>query len=231
MGQSMKYYVYVSDSKVDMLYDQLPRGFLGWLRGVNLSVGPVGGGITGKREATRFDRLRRVVSYLRSRGEVGTLDEPKGYVAGVLSMWWGPYGHSQHGNDGVVFFGGETERTILGLGGSMHHIIGNVAGPVIHSHSATPVLISALVEELQLPPSEWMYEGPLGPEELRQDESWERDVILAVELAERQHQGPPERLEFVAKVLLSGKARDSSIDDSEKKWVILGSPLYVARAD
>jgi hypothetical protein len=227
----MKYYVYVSDSKVDMLYDQLPRGFLGWLRGFKISVGPLGGGITGKQEITRFDRLQRVITCLRTRGEVGTVDEPKGYFAGVLPMWWGPYGYSQRENDGVVFFGGETAQTILGLGGSMHHVIGNMAGPVIHSSSATPALISALVDELQLPLSvQNTGEGPLSPEE-RRGEFWEQNVLTAVEFAAQRHQGPPEQLEFVAKVLLSGKERGSRITESEKKQVILGTPIYVAKAD
>src|SRR5262249_36307589 len=66
----LKYYLYVSDTKVEMLEPQ----------------------ISGNRSATdRFSRLRSVVNFLNDTGRVGTLADPREYFSGRLPMRWGPY--------------------------------------------------------------------------------------------------------------------------------------------
>lgn len=88
---SFSYYVYVSDSKIDMLLPQIDPRF-GAKRqtelGVNLTV------LSAKRTTEgpsndRIGRLETVVGYLRDHGDLGSVDEPGQFFWGLLPMRWG----------------------------------------------------------------------------------------------------------------------------------------------
>jgi len=67
-------------------------------------------------------------------------------------MRWGPYGSPLHRSrkeeTGLVYFGGATKSgTILGLGGSMYHCIGELRQEdYVHSVSASYAIISKLTK-------------------------------------------------------------------------------------
>ncbi len=120
----MKYYIYISDTKVDMLYPQIPKSILKKiastlsidlkLLGAEISVAGKGN----SSDDTRYSKVQIVSEYIEKHLDVGSIDAPSTYLKGKLSMGWGP-------TLGIAYFGGNTARTILGLGGSGHHIIGS----------------------------------------------------------------------------------------------------------
>jgi TIR domain len=84
-----KYYVYISDSKVNMLYPQVRTG-------------------TSARQDS-IGKLETVVADLVRGGRVGTIDEPKEYFAGAMPMRWGPCLFMDVFDklvSGLVYFGG-----------------------------------------------------------------------------------------------------------------------------
>lgn len=145
----MEYYVYVSDAKLEMLYEQIPtrlRDRLATELKIDLkllstafSEQPSG--------KSKYAKLKLVTDFITKNKQVGTIDNPLSYFAGTLEMSWGPYGT---GDEQIVYFGGSTNKTIIGLGGSLKHVIGNGTDKLLHSGSHTPYLLATLIRELQL---------------------------------------------------------------------------------
>jgi hypothetical protein len=137
-------------------------------------------------------------------------------------MQWGPY-ETESNDDKVppVYFGGVTERTIVGLGGSMKHVIGDSGPSHAHSHSMTPLLLEYLRKPAaQVERAEVLdFQGNQRPSD---PDNW---ALCAVELATTQMNGPKQELEFLAKRLLYGRGY------SKKKKVLLATPLYVAMVE
>ena len=126
----VKYYIYVSDSKIDMLYPQI----------VNLALKD-----SQSNQKTRYDKLNVIIKHIEKQYGVGTVDSPKEYFKGVLPMRWGPYGFVPPGeSNNFIYFGGKTTSgTILGLGGSIHHLIGEQRGESNpHPHPGTYAIVS-----------------------------------------------------------------------------------------
>jgi hypothetical protein len=209
----MKYYVYISDSKVDMLLPQVPHEVkkkvaTEWKLDLKIF------GATRKEERETHDnrvaRLEAVVSFIEEFGNVGSADEPGEYVEDTLPMRWGPYGWWRGSSDSpLVYFGGETENTIIGLGGSSMHLLGNKGPSVASSHSATPSLMAYLGKELALDLGE--DEDPYPP-------------LQAVDLATSQMRGPQQTTHFLAKKLLFGPG-------TRGRKTLLATPLYVTLGD
>ena len=129
-----------------------------------------------------------------------------------------------------VYFGGRTAETTLGMGGSLHHVIGEVGPAEPHSYSFTHVLARALTVatgEVEFEPETETEEDfarfaadavyprwrPVLPQQL----------LRSVRLASGMMDGPREPMEFVAKRLVDGNDRGMK--------VLLGTPLYVAMAE
>lgn len=201
---SFRYYLYVSDAKVDMLVGQIePR--LTRRRaaevGVDLKAFSAKWTAEPSAGADRAERLERVVRYLEEHGDLGSVDEPGQFFWGLLPMRWGMFSRS------LVYFGGSSERTVVGLGGSGHHVLGSpVPGtprPGLVS-SFTPRLLAELVgNEIQV--------------------ADEAQALALVRQTTEDLMGPPQNVEFVAKRLLHGEVGGTP--------VLLGSPLYVAMVD
>jgi hypothetical protein len=215
----MKYYLYISDTKVDMIFAQISNAMLEGLAGeLKINLGVLSASF--KQESpqeTRFSKLEVVRKYLEKHAEVGTTDKPGEYFAGVSPMRWGPYGWEE----GLVYFGGSTDKTIFGLGGSSRHMIGESGGSNPHSQSATAALVSVLTKHVQQKESK---SGPPASENFN-DQCTEAMAFMAVELATSQMNGPVQRLEFLAKRLLWQEGVD------EKRNILLGTPLYVSMTD
>ena len=193
-----KYYVYISDSKVNMLYAQ----------------GPV---TVARRDS--IGKLDAVLADLARGSRIGTIDEPKEYFAGTMPMRWGPcaFPHvSQLTPSPLVYFGGTTETTVVGLGGSAKHVIGEVGSAMAGAHSTLPYFILQLRKEL----------GESIPGLLENEDQ----SLMAVYVATMYGEGPSQELEFVAKRLAYGPcpAKFFSTKKPEKEKVLVGTPLYVA---
>jgi hypothetical protein len=206
----MKYYVYISDSKVDMLYSQIPKRILDRIAAdlnVNLGIFSLSVKEKENQEKTRYEKLKLVVNYIENNMEVGTVDEPKAYFTGLLPMRWGEYGV----DTGLAYFGGKTAQTVLGLGGSMAHVIGNRKGESdTHGGSIGADIGAVLGKDLNLPNS-FDYS------------QYDRidDILYTTHFATKRMKGPIQTLEFLAKRLAEGIY-------SDKSHVVLGTPLYVA---
>lgn len=207
---SLNYYVYISPTKVDMLFDQIPihtRNAIANKREIEVVMLQLGG-------TPIHSKTKIVIDYLEDSGQIGTIDEPKAYFRGRLPMRWGPYA-----NDGLLYFGAETENTVVGLGGSDKNVIGNTGASHAHSHSATPTLVRALKKELGIDEGTREYDNCL--------------ALTAVELATTQMRGTQQTINFVARKLIW--SHDSGIhyvgSRQHSKRVLLGSPVYAALVD
>jgi hypothetical protein len=223
---SFRYYVYISDSKIDMLCQQIDPG-LGRKRTSEVKLNVVGLGGQRRTEipagGERIVRLSRVIRHLEEYGDVGSIDVPGQYFRGLLPLQWGPFGEVE---SSLVYFGGHTERTILGLGGSGKHVLGWSGGEHqdrIAARSMLPWLLGGLSTDSDI-------DASLQGEHRDLDEL---DVVALkhVHQATTQLTGPAQTLEFIAKTLLRGPSPCPNVDPFEDMVVLLGSPLYVALVD
>jgi hypothetical protein len=220
--EAMKYYIYISDAKVDMLFPQVPHEIKKKVATefkMDLKLLSASRKTETESEDNRIARLEAVVDFVREYGNLGTVDKPDQYVEDILPMRWGPY------EDGLVYFGALTEQTTAGLGGSLKHVMGNNEGESMpFSHSATPALVKVLSKELKLQDQQHEHRS-------RYAESTRDEAKIAVELATEQMEGPLQTLDFLAKRLLYWEAIPPSERFPAQKCVLLATPLYVAMTD
>lgn len=215
----MKYYHYISASKVDMLFPQVPRTLRENVSaefGFNLGVvsGSVGA------EANRFDdpiaRLKVVERYLLTHDQVGSIEHPRDWFAGemmakAVGLWTG---------GGAVFFVGEVGDTVVALGGSERNLLGSTsssnAGP---GFSELEPMMEAL-EELVTSEAETDSALVALPTAIHERSgtimTWDG---LVRTLAHHPPSDVKQQIHFVARRLASAPAPSN---------VILGTPLFVA---
>ncbi len=215
----LKYYIYVSDSKIDMLFGQIPEGLLsGLISELKINFGVVSASLSrDSPDAARFSKLSVVRRYIEKHAEVGTIDAPKEYFSATIGAKWGRLFHPYRSTE-IVYFGGKTKRTTFGLGGSLSHVIGSSVDGKTELGSSAPFLLRALSQ----------VDTKIAGET---DDSWYNeisnydDVRDAVLLANERLTGPKQKLEFLAKRLL---VEPPSISHEENGKILLGSPIYVA---
>jgi hypothetical protein len=217
---SFRYYLYISDNKVDMLLPQIDPGFAAgrgtevsanfWLLGAKRTI-------ESGRGTDRIARLERVVRHLQDHGDLGSVDEPGQFFGGLLPMRWGQLPGRSDGS--LAFFGGRTDRTVLGLGGSARHLIGSAADAAGTGQSRLPALLDGLgASEME---DEYVLDT------LDELDAADRAALATVRRAVDRKPGPAQNVEFVAKRLLHGPSPVAGDDRS----VLLGSPVYVALFD
>ena len=221
----MKYYIYISDTKVDMLYPQIPKPLLKKIAsslnidlkflGAELSVGAKGN----PSDETRYAKVQIVSEYIEKHLDVGSVDAPSTYFKGTLAMKY-KFLESTYKKTGAVFFGGTTESKFIGLGGSMHHLIGsNPESLRIQSYSPLFFLLNILAKDAKTNVNTKVEDYP--PD----DFSWITHLITAVTTMKT----PSQRFEFLAKTLIQGSV-NSSMSFSQS-YAVLGTPIYVAIDD
>lgn len=222
----MKYYVYVSDTKLEMLYNQIPKPLRKKLA-TELKIDLKFLSTTFSKppsEENKFSKLRIVVDYIKKHEKVGTVDQPANYFEGRMALRWGPL-YSRF--SGAVYFGGVTRYTILGLAGSSRHIIGEIG-----SSTASPQSMSLPSPLLHLLASDKRPE--LSPNVSRPSTNVEnQQALFDVAYATKTMQGLTQELEFLAKRLLDSEcpAEIRGMFGFSEKRVLLGTPIYVALVD
>jgi hypothetical protein len=225
----MKYYLYISDEKVDMMAGQLKRGPGEVLSGWNVNVGPVGvGTVLRPVPASRYKQIEKIRRHILTRQDCGTIDNPGAYVIDSLPVRWGPFGADR----AITFFTGATARTVFALGGSTASLIQaprrEDGGAYPHGGSATNILTSALLHSFgrtdnpNYDPAGIGYPGALS------------DAVtgLAADYAKRPS-CPETEVEFLARTLdVSEQKHGGYRDKADAAFeapdaVYLGSPLYV----
>ncbi len=210
----MRYYVYISETKVEMLYSQIPEKLLESIAGkltIDLKLIKTEFSETPK-EKTLHSKIEIIENYIANHGLLGDSNKPNEYIKGKDYFRWGPY------TSGLVYFGSK-KNVIIGLAGSEKHVIGSPGDSPTYSHSATPYLIAALNDQIK---------SLRGAND--DTETPESKALSAVELATAQMTGLKQNMEYLAKTLLYYPS-----DNIEYTWneqsglpIILGSPIYVA---
>jgi hypothetical protein len=218
---SFKYYLYVSDTKIDMLLSQIDPG-ASHKRGTEVSVDLKMFKAKRAWEPTagdRYARLGLIVRHLLDHGDVGSTEQPGQFFWGLLPMQWGPF--PAETDSSLVFFGGRTEETTVALGGSVKHLLGSVPDMSERGigRSDMPTMLGALRASSDL-------EDEYVTDSVDADLDHSDSVALAkVRKAVTRLRGPAQNVEFMAKRLLHGN------DPSSGGAVLLGSPIYVALVD
>ncbi len=245
MRDPIKYYIYISDAKIDMFYSEIPKGLLKSIASeLNLNLSLLGSSIgatmkNSPSEETRYSKLKLVTKYIEKHRAVGTVDTPAAYFKGKLDMDWGFVSWRKGVDPEIVVFRGETENTRIMLTGSPQHIVGSQqAGEVspifgrigslsivgwkllvaAHKEDLHPANLDQsidLADKLVLPPAKSLQHGI--------DLSWSvgRD-------SDSQPGWPKQRFEFLARKLVQGKPESPG---TKQSLLLLGTPLYVALSD
>ena len=214
----IRYYVYISQTKLEMLVPQIPSPLLRSLEAeIKVNVAVVAAGVRRSASAPSPELAARagVLSvYLEKQGWVGTLADPGQYVKGVASL---QYGVMRDYAAELVFFGGVVDGVKLALIGSPASLIGAAADTtanhsldyyVLKFLSAAAERAGADADERQ-PPGWPRQEDPSGRYEKAVDEALNAGVLP----------GTSVRLEFLAKPLFRSDS------------VLVATPIYVALAD
>ncbi|WP_030568310.1 DUF7019 family protein [Streptomyces aureocirculatus] len=208
----MRYYLYLSTAKVDMLYEQIPPKLLKRLAveaKVDLKVLSLA--VQSPRtEASTYDRLDIVESYLERESDVSWMTEPTAWFRGDLALRIAGYGAMVS----PTFMTGSDGDTLVALIGSAHHLIGYEPAPDMHriGHSALPSMFQLLRDDAD-----------------RRAERPSRGGVLheVLEFSEAL-EVPPVSCEFLARRLTHGSV---TMDDGRELAIVVGTPLYVAMAE
>lgn len=207
----IKYYIYISYTKVDMLFNQIPVDLKKRVA-AELKIDLKFISTTFKEAVaseTLISKLNLVTKAIEESGDMGDISNPKQYFAGKLDMGWGTPAFMHHldepKKEEMVMFGGSPDsEKIVGLVGSRAHMLGEVGNPV-HASYARPDFLRKIADGLSESPSEVNSEDMYG-------------AFYATRHAALFWEGETQYVEFTAKTFLS------------REDILLGSPLYVALA-
>jgi hypothetical protein len=207
----MKYYIYISVPKVEMLFPQIPAALL---QGVStewkVNLGLVSTTLKGaplKPIEGLSAQLAAVSNYLHAHGEVGTVESPKQYVSGSLEMKYGVV--AEYASD-IAFFGGELGRVRCALIGSSDSLFGSPQNASANhaSYYYTLKFLNYLADGSPDSGKEPYFSDSGKPPYA----TYER----AYEIAMKALVGNPARLEFLAKTLHT------------EENLIVATPIFVA---
>ena len=221
----MRYYVYISDAKVDMLLPQVPGALQKKVAAkLGFDIHILKGEIATERATleTRVARLSAVENHINSTQQVGTLDDPQPWISGEAAA---KIVRLQE-NTNVVFFIIETSHTIIAMGGSSKHLTSEVESEGIESgYSFTPTLLREFEREIVDRPNFLAFPSNFKVLSERIQPGGMTQWTQLVYDAARQIGGVDivQSISFLAKRLLE--------EDYLGKRVILGTPLYVSLAE
>ncbi len=208
----MKYYTYISDAKVDMLFPQVPHDVKKKVAtefGIDLKFLSAKRKAEAEPEENRITRLEVVAEFIRNSGKVGSVDAPNEYISDTLQLRTARI-------EEFLYLTGRTEKTSFGMGGSLQHVIGSAAKSEL-PQSVAGVMFNSLRNFLN-------EESP----ETQASRTF-LDIFMAVADSHNKWiQGPTENLEFLAKRLWYESWTSTR---SQELRALLATPLYVAKAD
>lgn len=206
-NEQIKYYIYVSATKVRMLYDQLPRS--------------VSQGSAAPERNSLFSKATLACDYLRARSLVGTVGDGRPYFYGSMTMNWGVIraNHAQ-----IVFFGAESDDMLIALVGSANSLVGNRRTAVESGHGLDFYLFTFFSDVDEHPEPSWLglnTEAPTAVPDSR--DMMYRGGIQAFNRYMTRVPHGAQRLEFIARTIVS--------HDDDGRRLVIGSPIYVALND
>jgi len=221
-GYPVRYYLYVSDSKLDMLFDQIDLSVRKRINAevkVDLRVASLTLRGADNPNPTRAAKLQIVERFIDTHCNVGTVEEPGlEYFRGQMDMQWG-----RIDPDAVWFQGNDYEHLqCVGLGGSGHHVLGAKPPEVYTSQSDLPAIMEILYDQYSFHSATALQEHVVAG-----DLPWHWDMFVDWKGDEAFLGFPQQRLEFLA---LPFKEIIAGMPDRHSVHVVIGTPLYVARA-
>lgn len=208
----MKYYIYISDAKVDMLLPQIPhetKRKIATEFKIDLKLLSVSRKAELDTPEDHITRLEAVCSFIEEYGNVGSVTNPDAYIFDSM-----PLKMLQPINS--VYFTGERDNTLVALGGSLRHLVGNIDATSPYPHgSLSSMIMRNMEKEMQ--------------EVLKLDKVNRRQRKHLPDTAYRLYQyleGPEEQLEFLAKRLLYIPSNNEYNFN-----MLLATPLYVSVDD
>jgi hypothetical protein len=199
-----RYYLYVSETKVGMLYPQIPRRLATSLEGaVKANIGVVQAtvrGGSGADDPSVYTHAEVVARYLEKHDKVGTVAQPERYIKDAATLKYGII--FEYASD-IAFFGGIMGSARLGLIGSAGSMVGGVQRS--ESHHApfyyTLKFLNRLADQETDPgkPDYYTYEQAF-------------DIAMNASPLEA-------RVEFLARLL------------HQEPGLIIATPIYVAAID
>jgi len=211
---ALKYYVYISKSKVDMLFHQIPKNIQSKLeKELAIDLKLIKMTFAEKTEEENlYSKLNFVTSYLEEFVGIGDVFNPKEYFKGNLYLEWAEI------HEGVVYWGGKINDTAIGLGGSKSNTIGFESEGITHGISHTPWLVSLLSKEIETitQPNRVISYGIQEGEDEFESRIMSSTHYWAEKLSLRSHK----KFEFIAKKLRYG--------DYYGYHVLFGTPIYMA---
>ena len=210
----VKFYLYISDAKVDMLLPQIPhetKKKIATEFGFDFKIFKAGRKSEEDTEDNRITRLEAVVAFLREYGNLGSIDKPDDFIEGSALM-------AMQSDREIVLFTSVGERTVVCLGGSSRHLLGN---PPIADGSRMTSMACGIYQ--------WLEEHEKDPDALHGfSPTW--SIAWLAEKSVKDHIIPKQHVEFVAKRLLfepNSEAEDAEGSNSPSH-ILLATPLYVA---
>jgi hypothetical protein len=201
----LKYHIYVSATKVEMLFPQVPPRFLQAAEaelGINLGVltGSLKGG-SPEQSSALTGKLKVLDAYIRKHEKVGSVLSPGAWFAGNELLRWGVV--EEYASD-IALFTGSIGATTLALLGSSESIIGarETAESKHDPFYYTLKFFNSVVADGELTNEEPTYH------------SWPE----AIEIGAKALPDSATRVEFLARTL--------HVEDG----LVVGTPLYVALA-
>ncbi|MEU6124868.1 SAVMC3_10250 family protein [Streptomyces sp. NPDC047123] len=217
----MRYYLYVSTTKVDMLYGQIPQKLLRRLAvEAKLDLKVVSLALQSPRpDTTTYDQLDLVEAYLERECDVSWMTEPTAWFRGEAALRVAGYGDA----DGPTLMTGFDGDTVVALIGAARHLIGHQASPEMKQLSFSG--LPGLFRLLQDSPPEWerQFEGRFMGRMPSRGSITENVLRYAESLTV-----PPMYCDFLARQLLRDTVRRA---DGREVTIIVGTPLFVAMSD
>lgn|SRR5262245_2475486 len=143
----MEYFLYISDSKVDMLFPQTSeKDKTKTAAEIGVNIGVFKGNVKTEREMEthndRISRLAAVSNHLSECEKLGTIDQPNAWIKDTQSAQIVCLPQ----NDKVVFFIGESSKsTRFALGGSTGNLVSRPSPETIgYGYSFLPNLLHSM---------------------------------------------------------------------------------------
>lgn len=218
----LRYYLYISDSKVDMLFPQVPDADQKQTAakfGFDVKILSASFEVQQKKFKSGVARLQAVEAYIRTTQHVGTPRARSSWIAGAVDA------KLVNTGDGAIFFISRSGRSFLVLGGSEHHLKGAKQSQRIGiPFSLLPSLTGAL---LRLGAQQIKESSPLPEEDLKEllaagAGGGFRTWINITQGLWDQATVPSQRIDFLAKRLATEEI------PSTDYGITLATPIYVA---
>lgn len=225
----LREYIYYSDRKIESLAQQLRVS--GWRRALDrIEEAGVGGPeATGAKVKTRLPEptpilqlLQRVWKQLEREKAVGAFDEPNRYLYGRLEFYYAPFDTV---DPPVFFLAGATDRTIVGLGGSLKYVRGYRDQEVRAAQNAQRATMEPDVAAVIHASEAGSLDASVESSAVESASGWPTHVAGIYVSWERRKAN---KLEFEVLAVKEGQSTVAEPFWEAPRHVLIGSPIFVA---